>query len=134
MSEWSNLPNARHIDWVIQSMRTNHEHWPTNKSGTWDMAWNMAWEEVYIAVYAMERSAISDAALKMVLKVAPLPFDVAMASGSVMALIAHDDCEQYWNMASDQLQSWATLTEQSQAVLLLPAVIARERIAARDSA
>jgi hypothetical protein len=47
---------------------------------------------------------------------------------AVKALIAYDDASKYLEMASDQLHVWAILSETPAAVLLLPAVIAFERI------
>jgi hypothetical protein len=44
------------------------------------------------------------------------------------ALIAFDDASKYLDMPSDKLRVWAILSEEPAAVLLLPAVIAFERI------
>jgi hypothetical protein len=47
---------------------------------------------------------------------------------AVKALIAYDDASKYLDMPSDKLRVWAILSETPAAVLLLPAVIAFERI------
>jgi hypothetical protein len=44
------------------------------------------------------------------------------------ALIAFDDASKYLEVASDQLRVWTILSEEPAAILLLPAVIAFERI------
>jgi hypothetical protein len=44
------------------------------------------------------------------------------------ALIAYDDASKYLDMPVEQLRVWAILSEEPAAVLLLPAVIAFERI------
>jgi hypothetical protein len=50
------------------------------------------------------------------------------AARGAAALIAYDDASKYLDMPSDQLRVWAILSETPAAVLLLPAVIAFERI------
>jgi hypothetical protein len=55
------------------------------------------------------------------------------AYDAILALFVYDDCDQYLNMSSEQLRMWAILTEQPAAVLLLPAVIAFERIKELES-
>jgi hypothetical protein len=52
----------------------------------------------------------------------------------MLALVAYDDCAQYLDMSSDQLKVWAILSENPAAVLLLPAVIAFEKIAELEMA
>lgn len=39
---------------------------------------------------------------------------------TLLALVAYDDCDRYLQMSYDELQVWAKLSEQPQAVLLLP--------------
>ena len=50
------------------------------------------------------------------------------AWGAMAALIAWDDCSQYLDMPSDQLEMWYLLTERPACLLLLPAVMAFEQI------
>jgi hypothetical protein len=50
------------------------------------------------------------------------------AGGATLALVAYDDCAHLLYMSSEKLRAWAVLSEQPAAVLLLPAVIARELI------
>jgi hypothetical protein len=50
------------------------------------------------------------------------------ARSAILALIAYDDAVKYLNMTVDQLKMWAILIEGPAAILLLPAVIAYEKI------
>jgi hypothetical protein len=45
-----------------------------------------------------------------------------------LAFIAYDDAANYLAMPSDQLKAWAILSKNPAAILLLPVVIAYERI------
>jgi hypothetical protein len=127
MNDWSHLPNARHIDWIIASLKANPEKWRdaynsdeawntarftawiaasdttsgTSRAVEWDSAWNAAWHELCDAVWVDARSA---------------------AYGSIAALIAYDDCSKYLTMTPDELRIWGALTEDPACVLLLPMV------------
>jgi hypothetical protein len=50
------------------------------------------------------------------------------ARDAVLALVAYDDAAKYLDMPMDQLRVWAILSEEPAAVLLLPAVVAYEKI------
>ena len=45
MAKWSHLPNAAHIDWVLQSVKAD--------PGTWDTAWGAAWGAAWDAAAAL---------------------------------------------------------------------------------
>jgi hypothetical protein len=47
---------------------------------------------------------------------------------AIAALVAWDDCSQYLSMTSEQLEIWYHLSERPACLLLLPAVIAFEKI------
>jgi hypothetical protein len=123
MSGWSDLPNAAHIDRVLASEKAHSE--------VWSSAWSVAWEdrdamlvaaqnEAWDVVRSTDRREAWYAARDVVLGDA--------ARGAILALVAYDDCEKYLSMPSDQLRVWAILSENSAAILLIPAVIAFERI------
>jgi hypothetical protein len=57
-----------------------------------------------------------------------------IGTSAALALVAYDDCAHLLEMSSDRLKTWALLSEQPAAALLLPAVIARERIAQLNAA
>lgn len=125
---WSHLPNAAHIDRVIESLRTHRDISAATQSSTragteaFHAAEGEAWEEAYNAVYDAARyedlaaawTAVSDAAWKRVAcaRVA--------AQHSILALIAYDDCDEYLSMTYKELYVWAELSGTPQAILLLP--------------
>ena len=138
MSAWSHLPNAAHIDRVIASVEEHPEAWSDAYTADWDSAlgvaldlawefarsslsardslvWDAAWESSRNAVWDAGCDAFRDAAWKS-------------AGSAILALIAYDDCAKYLSMSSDQLRVWTILSENPAATLLIPAVIALERI------
>ena len=127
MTAWSELPNAAHIDRVIASVKAHPKIW----DAAWDAAWHAAWYSARNAAWraagAAARDAARDAALDAAWRAAG---DAAWdaARDAARALIAYDDCAHYLDMSSEQLKSWAILSESPAAVLLLPAVIAFEQI------
>jgi hypothetical protein len=62
------------------------------------------------------------------LSAAALNADWNAARVAIVALAAFDDAGKYLDMPSDQLRDWAVLSKTPAAMLLLPAVIAFERI------
>ena len=123
MRSWKDLPNARHINWVIDSAKKHTAIWaPTSLVGP-DEARNTA----FIAAWEAGRPWLWNVAV-VAMGAAPL-----LASDAVLALIAYDDCAHLLDMPSEQLKIWALLTEHPAAALLLPAVIARERIRELES-
>ncbi len=145
MSAWSHLPNAAHIDRVLASVEEHPEIWSAAYTAAWDSArdetldvawgsvrsalsardadrdasWDAAWESARNAVWGAVWNEVWDTAR-----------DAAWESArsAILALVAYDDCEKYLSIPSDQLRVWTILSENSAAVLLLPAVIAFERI------
>ena len=123
MSAWSHLPNAAHIDRVIASAHQHTLIWHESYDADWDevrtqaqnavrdrnadwnksrmSAWYAAWDEVFMVVAAHD---------------------------AILALVFYDDCAHYLDMPSDKLQVWALVSKRPAAVLLLPSVIAFERI------
>ena len=104
-TKWAHLPNAKHIDWVIASVKANPD--------AWSAAWN--------AAYDAARHAVWDAAS-----------DVAYvaAKDSILALVTYDDCEKYLDMTPDELQVWAVLSNDPAAILLQPMVQVMQKEAA----
>ena len=119
MKEWSHLPNARHIDWVLASFKETPELWNAARAAAWDAAraaaWDAArdaaWENVWIAARFAARAAAFDAA-----------FDV------ISALVAYDDCDKFLSMSYERLKVWAVLSEDPRAVLLLPMIYVKEKL------
>lgn len=133
MSAWSNLPNAEHIDRVLQSANQYpdiwREIWFTARSSIPDTTWNVAWSEVWLAMISAGRTQI----VNYVCNNDHEMLSKGLARSSLLALITYDDCGQYLDMSSEQLHAWAILTEQSAIWLLLPAALVFERIAELES-
>ena len=128
---WSHLPNAAHIDKILQTLRSHTSDWSmswnmvgdmdgngawnmtlymdSNRKAAWDMAENMSWDMARAWHGARHAGFIA-------------------ARNSILALIIWDDSSKYLDMLSDELRVWAELSGNPAAVLLLPAVIAFERI------
>ena len=138
---WSHLPNATHIDRVLESIKAHPDIWCaaydtvriaiTARGAAWSTAvmaggragadtWREAYDVVHDVVYAVAWHVVRNMTKYMSLK------DVSR--GAILALIMYDDSAKYLDMPSDQLKSWAILSEDPAAVLLLPAVIAYEKI------
>jgi hypothetical protein len=118
---WSHLPNAAHIDRIIASVKAHPEVWAEAWDAAWDAAWKAAQGAAWSAAWKAARNAAGNAAW-------------AEAWGAIAALIAYDDCAPYLDMSSDQLKVWAILSENPAAVLLLPAVVAFEKISELEMA
>ena len=123
MSEWSHLPNAAHIDRVIESSNSYPEIWSAARDAAWDAARDAAWDAARDVVWDAARDATRYAAYNAA-------WDAAWYAAweAALAFIAYDDAANYLAMPSDQLKVWATLSENPAAILLIPAVIAYERI------
>ena len=119
MSEWSHLPNAAHIDRVIESQNSYPEVWGGAYASARGGACNAAYDAARDAAWYAARDAARDAAQGAAWYA---------ARDAALAFIAYDDAANYLSMPSDQLKVWATLSENPAAILLIPAVIAYERI------
>ena len=140
MNAWSHLPNAHHIDWVLASLKENPELWDAARDAAWSAAWSAAraaaraaaWDAAWVAVKDAARAAAWDAARNAVWDAAWSAAWVAardVTRTSIAALIAWDDCDQFLNMPYEKLQVWAVLSEDPRAILLLPMVRVKERLA-----
>jgi hypothetical protein len=139
MSEWSDLPNAVHIDRVLASLKKHPEIWGAARDAAWDAAhcescdavrgaaWNAAWSAVRGATLDAAYDAILDAAYDAAYDAGRAALHIA-SRDAILALIAYDDCDQYLSMTSEELRAWALLTEHPTAILLLPMVVVREQI------
>ena len=127
MNAWSNLPNAAHIDRVIASVNKYPEIWAEAwnavRGATLDAAWDAAWCAAHNAARDEDWDAVQDAIDDTDRGAAS-----HAACDATLALIAYDDSAKYLSMTSEELKVWAYLSEHPAAILLLPAVIAFERI------
>lgn len=128
MNAWSHLPNAHHIDWIIESLKQNPELWRVTWNAAWYVAWEEAWEEATFSARVMARTdawtAASVATWDAVYSLQGVSSTAARraARSAVIALVAYDDCDQYLNIGYEKLLVYAELSQKPQAVLLLPIV------------
>ena len=115
MNAWSNLPNAKHIDWVLNSLKSNIDTWSQTGIQASDQAWNQASDQardqVWNQAWDQALDQVSDQAWNQAWK---------QAYGVLLALITYDDCDQYLSMTFDELKTWMLSSEKPQAILLLP--------------
>ena len=125
MNKWSQLANARLIDWILESLRINYSLWYDAHAhdevyddddyeawnAAYESAWNAALDTGLETVWGAVENATRDAAWGT---------GLTMAQGAILALMVYDDCDQYLSMTYDQLLTWALLSERPQVVLLLP--------------
>lgn len=118
MTAWSHLPNAAHIDRVLASVKSHPKAWTAARDAARYAAWDAAWRA---ARYAARDEAWRAAWLKR---------DAARdtAWSAVAALIAWDQSAKFLDMTPDELKMWQALSEDPAAILILPAVVAFEKI------
>ena len=117
MNAWSQLPNAHHIDWVIESVKNNPGVWAAARSparyaelhAAWTAAWTVDRHEFWAADWKTVLDAVDHS---------HPAFDTTWSS--IAALIAYDDCDQYLSMTYEELYVWSKISESTQAILLLP--------------
>jgi len=123
MSAWKKLPNAKHIDWVLKSMKKHTRLWQDTYDLTWnqfriearDQAWHQACEHVRVQGRIQ---AFNQTCHRVYIP----------ASCACLALIAYDDAEKYLSMTSNELEVWTRLSEDPVAVLILPMVQVKEKL------
>jgi len=132
-TEWAHLPNAKHIDWVIASLKADLEKWTVaravTKNATYNAAYNAgrdasqstakaaAWYAAYDTAWTVAWTAAKNAAWHAAGDAA---WDAA--TDAITALVAYDDCAYMIESEVDELKILAKLGDQ-RAVLLLPACI-----------
>ena len=130
MNAWSQLPNAVHIDRILESLKTHPAVWDDWDLAEHDtlqvslgMAWNAAWYEsrnvdMAVAAWAAAHRAARSVACRC----------------AISALMAWDDSAQFLELSSDKLEVWARISDDPRAILLLPAVCVFERIKELEAA
>jgi len=127
---WAHLPNAKHIDWVIASVKEHPEKWGAARDAAYYAARGATFNETRNAAFDAARDAAKDAVWEAVWHAAfDAEWDSAWdsawhaATGAILALIAHDDCAYMIESEVDEIKILAKLGDQK-AILLLPACIA----------
>ena len=116
MSAWSHLPNAAHIDAVLEDARARPGVWVAASRAAWVVAWAEARAEARAAAQGAGRSAVRDTISWTVVR------------DAMRALIAWDESAALLDLTPDALRTIISSCDgdvKHQAVLLLPAVIAR---------
>jgi hypothetical protein len=131
MNEWDSLLNAKHIDFVIESVKKYPDEW----AEAWDAAYNAAggavWNAAYDTARVAARVAVRDAAYSAAWDAArDAAWGVARGAAydAILSLVAYDDCEQYLDMSYNELLFMAKLTQIPATILLLPYAKAMELI------
>ena len=128
MNAWDHLPNAVHIDRVLASIKSHPKLWDQ----AWSQVWNQARDQVWHQSWYQARDQVWYQAWVQVWKQARDQVWVQardQARGTILALVAYDDCAKYLNLPIDQLQMLYQLTDHPACLLLQPAVLvfAKER-------
>jgi len=129
MSEWSHLPNAALIDWVIADVKENRSDW----DDAWNAAWEVAWEAARDAAWNAACDAARDAARDEAWTAAWIAamraagwYAARCARLSCLALVAYDHAVSLFDMPVEQVRVMAYLGQPA-AVLLLTACLVREK-------
>ena len=128
-TKWEHLPNAKHIDWVLASVKTHPEKWSVTRDATRDAVWRAGYDVVRKTTW----SALMAAGMDMILDVtydalqdmtddAEQEEAVDNAWSSILALTAYDDCAYMIESEVDELRIIAAFGD-PRAILLLPACI-----------
>jgi len=116
---WAHLPNAKHIDWVLASLKANPEKWNAAYYTAWTAARAAAWYEARNAAryeaFDAAWYAACDAAYDMARTKA---YDASR--GAILALIVYDDCGYMIESEIGELKIIAAFGD-TRAILLLPA-------------
>jgi hypothetical protein len=127
---WADLPNAKYIDLVIDSVKKNPAVWSAAwdkvSTAAWGAAWgaardaacgaarDAAWDEVWDTVWNARWNAVSDAARNAVWS-------------ALVALIAWDNCGYLLEENPENVKMLALLGNHA-AVLLYPACVALQNV------
>ena len=139
MNKWANLPNAKHIDWVLQSLKDNPDEWGSARDAATDAgrdaAYNAAWDAEKVAARGAAWTAATDAGRDAAIDAAwnaARDAEYYPARDAMLALVAYDDSAKYLSLDFAELKCIVDSTRHPAAVLLLPAVKARELIEVKN--
>jgi hypothetical protein len=125
-SAWADLPNAKYIDLVMDSLKKNPAVWDAVRDAVWDAARDAEWTAARETAWGVARDAARDAARTAAWGVArDAARDAARTAawGVALALIAWDDCNYLLEEKPEDVKILALLGNQA-AVLLYPACVA----------
>ena len=134
-TEWSHLPNAAHIDWIIQDVELNLSDWDAAWGGAvWDAAldtaldtardaargaaWRAARNAAWFAAFEAAHGAARDAARDTVWDAAWFAARDA-ACDAALALVAYDHAGALFDLPVKEVRGMAYLGQPA-AILMLP--------------
>ena len=125
---WDDLPNAKHIDWVLADVKRNPQKWAEARGALRGPAWAKA----LVTCFEVARLAIrndAQVAVRVAIYYAPIVEaykDAAWAAarGVCAALVAWDYAGDVLSMEPDAVHLLASAGDHA-AVLMLPAVIVK---------
>ena len=131
MSAWAHLPNAPHIDRILEHVEqyplkwsaaqgaARGAAWSTAQGAARDTAWSAAWSAARNAAWNAARNAARNAAWSAAWNAA-----WNAVRDATDALIAWDDCAYLLDLTPETVRGIARVSDSPAAFLLLPAVIA----------
>jgi len=119
---WSDLPNAKHIDRILDDLKKNTDRWSATRNAAMNDEWADAWNAAWNAARNAARTAARDAAWNAARDAARDDAWYA-ARNAILALIAYDDCIYLLDEKPEHVQMLGLLGNQ-QALLLYPACLA----------
>jgi hypothetical protein len=123
---WSHLPNAKHIDWVLETLEKNTKVWDAARYRKWNAARSLACYVAFGALWDAARSdewkAATDAVWDAERSVAQ-----SVVWGAIDALVAWDYFGELLDMQVEEVIELAKAGDYA-AVLLLPAVIVKNKL------
>ena len=125
MSEWSHLPNAAHIDWVIRDVKLNPRDWDAARGAARGAAWDAARGAARDAAWDAVRFAAQDAAWWAAQDAAWRAARNA-AYHAIQALVAYDHAGALFDRPVDQVRVQAYLGQPA-AILMLPSCEVRDK-------
>ena len=131
MNDWSNLPNARHIDAIMLHMLNHPKKWGAARGAARGAAWDAARSAAWGATRGATRNAAWDArvatrgAATVAARAAVWDAARDAAWGACLALIAWDDAGELLDADMD-LMKFLVEVQDPRAVLLMPARIAMQ--------
>ena len=123
MSAWAHLPNAPHIDRILEHVAQYPLKWSAAQGAARGAAWSTARNAAWNAVRNAARNAAWSAAWNAVRNAARNAAWNA-ARDATDALIAWDDCAYLLDLTPETVRGIARVSDSPAAFLLLPAVIA----------
>ena len=143
MTEWSHLPNAAHIDALLDNLAlyTNEFNGTSQpaKATAKDMvldaamimrrnaarsaAWTAIWHTASDSATEPARSVVWTAVYQARKASATAP-----AYDAILAFVAYDHCACYLTMTPDELRVWSALSSNPACILLLPYISLLEHI------